>query len=62
MGIDSIILIEESSIFHITPAYADLTLFTPEMEIALEVIFRAIGQQQGRRVIISFVNVQDASQ
>jgi predicted RNA-binding protein YlqC (UPF0109 family) len=62
MGIDHTVTVEESSIIHITPAYADLPQFTPEMEIALEVIFRAIGQQQGRRVIISFVNVQNAAQ
>jgi len=60
MGMDTI-TIEESSIFHITPAYDDLHVFTPEIEIALEVIFRAIGQQQGRRVIITFVNVQNAT-
>jgi predicted RNA-binding protein YlqC (UPF0109 family) len=62
LGINHTFTIEESSIIHITPAYADLPVFKPEVEIALEVLFRAIGQQQGRRIIISFTNVSEQTE
>jgi predicted RNA-binding protein YlqC (UPF0109 family) len=53
---------EEQSIFHIKPSYGDMPVFTTDVETAIELIFRAIGQQQGRRITISFTNVQDSAQ
>jgi predicted RNA-binding protein YlqC (UPF0109 family) len=53
---DSKVVVQESSTFYITPEFEDLPLFRRELEVSLEVLFRAIGQQQGRRVSLSFVN------
>jgi predicted RNA-binding protein YlqC (UPF0109 family) len=49
-------MIDDHSLFYITPDYSDLPVFKREVEMSLEIIFRAIGQQQGRRVNLSFVD------
>jgi predicted RNA-binding protein YlqC (UPF0109 family) len=51
-------IVDNQSLFKITPQVSDLPTFDREIEVSLEVIFRAIGQQQGRRLNLAFCNEQ----